>query len=292
MVDENVSKWTQTILLTAGSAQRRERPMPSLTRLFTAAAAALALAVPAGLAATAASAATGPTIPTKEEAGYQFTGAQFRYAQASVFLRDASQYSGFIGGLGQSVQFWGGGRVYVLGVSDTTSTSPYSPAVAIFNNATHELICSTAGSTPCAGTPASWLNGSVNYPAGHTVQESTFYNTTNGNLTFTVNDLTAVSTSSFTTNIGTGVSFKQVRIGTEFGNDPWSPPATFTAPSVRTKLAVFRNGRLTNYKGTRFGFSGYFTTSPLIMTGPGSVVEADVSGLNSTANGFTTFLEP
>jgi hypothetical protein len=266
--------------------------MSRLTIAMAAAASAVLLATPASLAASAASAAAASAIPTKEEAGYQFTGAQFRYAQASVFLRNASQYSSFIGGLGQSVQFWGGGRVYVLGVSDTTSTSPYSPAVAIFNNATHELICSTAGSTPCAGTPASWLNGSVSYPSGHTVLESIFYNTSNGNLTFTVNDLTAVSTSSFTTNIGTGVSFKQVRIGTEFGNDPFSPPASFNAPASRTKLAVFRNGRLTNYKGTHFGLTGFFTTTPLIMTGPGSVVEADVSGLNSTADGFTTFLEP
>jgi len=43
---------------------------------------------------------------------------------------------------------------------------------------------------------------------------------------------------------------------------------------------------------TRFGFSGYFTTSPLIMTGAGSVIEADVGALNSTADGFSTYLEP
>jgi len=34
------------------------------------------------------------------------------------------------------------------------------------------------------------------------------------------------------------------------------------------------------------------TTSPLIMTGAGSVTEADVGALNSTANGFSTYLEP
>jgi hypothetical protein len=266
--------------------------MSSLTRFFAAAAAVLTLGGSAALAAVPASAATGPTIPTKEEAGYQFTGAQFRYAQASVFLRNASQYSGFIGGLGQSVQFWGGGRVYVLGVSDTTSTSPYSPAVAVFNSSTHALVCATAGSTPCQGTPASWLNGSVSYPSGHSVQESIFYNTTTGNLKFTVTDLTALTSSGFTLTIGTGVSFKQVRIGTEFGNDPWSPPASFTAPATPTKLAVFSNGRLTNYKGNHFGFSGYFTTSPLIMTGAGNVLEAAPSRLNSTGNGFTTFLAP
>jgi hypothetical protein len=265
--------------------------MSGLRRLAALTAAAMALALPAGLTAATASAATGKVIPTKEEAGYQFTGAQFRYAQASVYLRNASQYSAYVGGLGQSVQFWGGGNVYVLGVSDTTSTSPYSPAVAVFNNSTHALICATASNT-CAGTPSSWTSGSVSYPSGRSVQEAIFYNTGNGDLTFTVTDLTAKTSSGFTMNIGTGVSFKEVRIGTEFGDDPWTPPASFTAPAAATKLAAFSGGRLTNYKGTRYGFSGYFTTSPLIMTGAGSVTEANAGALNSTADGFSTFLQP
>ncbi len=265
--------------------------MSRLIRLLALATATVTLALPAGLAASAASAASGATVPTAEEAGYQFTGAQFRYAQATVYLRNASQYSASIGALGQSVQFWGGGNVYVLGVSDTTTTSPYSPAVAEFNNSTHALICATAGTTPCSGTPASWTSGTVSYPSGHSVQEEIFYNTSNGDLTFTVNDLTAKTTSGFTLNIGTGVSFKEVRIGSEFGDTPWSAP-TFTAPAAQAKVAAFSGGQLTNYKGTKLGFSGYFTTAPLIMTGPGSVTEANAGALNSTANGFNTYLVP
>ena len=57
----------------------------------------------------------------------------------------------------------------------------------------------------------------------------------------------------------------------------------FTAPAAQVKTATFSDGRLTNYKGTKYGFSGYFTTSPLIMTGPGSVTEANAGALNSTA---------
>ncbi len=265
--------------------------MSRLSRVFAAITAAAALAVPAGLAATAASAATGPVTPTKEETGYQFTGAQFRYAQATVYLRNAGQYSAYVGGLGQSVQFWGGGNVYVLGVSDSTTTSPYSPAVAQFNNSTHALICSSAGTFACPGTPASWTSGATSYPSGHSVQEEIFYSQANGDLTFTVNDLTAHTTSGFTMNIGTGVSFKEVRIGSEFGATPWSPPA-FNPPASQLKVAAFSGGQLTNYKGTKLTFSGYFTTSPLIMTGPGSVTEASVGPLNSTANGFNTYLVP
>ncbi len=70
-----------------------------------------------------------------------------------------------------------------------------------------------------------------------------------------MNDLTAHTTSGFTLNVGTGVSFKEVRIGSEFGDTPWSAPA-FTAPASQTKVAAFSGGQLTNYKGTRLGFSG------------------------------------
>jgi hypothetical protein len=265
--------------------------MSRFIRSLTLAAAAAALVLPAALAVTAASAATGPVTPTKEEAGYQFTGAQFRYAQATVYLRNASQYSASVAGLGQSVQFWGGGHVYVLGVSDSTTTSPYSPAVADFNNSTHALVCATAGTNPCPGTPATWTSGAVSYPFGHSVQEEISYNTGNGNLTFTVKDVTAKTSSGFTMNIGTGVSFKEVRIGSEYGDTPWSAP-TFTPPAAQVKVAAFSAGQLTNYKGTKFGFSGYFTTTPLIMTGPGSVTEANAGPLNSTANGFSTYLVP
>ena len=262
--------------------------MPRLIRSLTLAAAAAVLALPGVLAATTASAATGPVTPTKEEAGYQFTGAQFRYAQASVYLRNASQYSSSITGLGQSVQFWGGGRVYVLGVSDTTSSSPWSPNVAVFNNSTHALICA-ASLANCPDQSGGF--GSTSYAIGHTITESVFYNQSTGSLTFSVTDVTAKTSNSYTVNVGTGVSFKEVRIGTEFGNDPWSPPA-FTPPAAQVKLAAFSGGQLTNYKGTKYGFSGYFTTSPLIMTGPGSVTEANAGPLNSTANGFSTYLVP
>ena len=191
-----------------------------------------------------------------------------------MYLRNASQYSASIGGLGQSVQFWGGGSVYVLGVSDSTTASPYSPAVAVFNNSTHALVCATAGPTPARARPAAG-------PAARSTTRSVIpcrkrSSTTpgNGDLTFTVNDLTAGTSSGFTMNIGTGVSFKEVRIGSEFGDTPWSAPA-FTAPAAQVKVAAFSGGQLTNYKGTKYGFSGYFTTSPLIMTGPGSVTEAN-----------------
>jgi|ERR1039457_2245859 hypothetical protein len=89
---------------------------------------------------------------------------------------------------------------------------------------------------------------------------------------------------------GTGVSFKEVRIGSEFGDTPWS--AALHRARCAGQGGRFQRGQLTNYKGTKLGFSGYFTTAPLIMTGPGSVTEANAGALNSTANGFNTYLVP
>jgi len=242
--------------------------------------AAATAALSLGLATTGAALAVTPQ-PTKEEAGYNFAGggAHFRYAAASVYLRKASQYSASVGGLGQSVQLWGGGRVYVLGVSDTTTTSPWSPAVAVFNNSTHALV-----------DTASF--GTVSYPIGHTVQESIYYNTSTGDLSFTVQDITssmAYTSNTVTLNVGTGVNFTQARIGTEFGDTPWSVPA-FTAPASQQKTATIFNGALTNYRGTRYGLTGYWVNTPLIMTGAGSVTEAQPGAIVN--NAFSTYLMP
>lgn len=230
---------------------------------------------------TAGAAAAATSQATTEEAGYSFAGggAHFRYAAASVYLRDASQYSSSIGGLGQSVQLWGGGRVYVLGVSDTTTNSPWSPAVAVFNNSTHALVDSASF-------------GSVSYPTGHTVHESIYYNTATGDLSFTVQDITssmAYTTNTVTMNVGTGVNFTQARIGTEFGDTPWSVPA-FNPPASQQKTAHIFDGALTNYLGHRYGLAGYWANTSLIMTGPGSVTEAAPDAIVS--NAFSTYLMP
>ena len=64
-------------------------------------------------------------------------------------------------------------------------------------------------------------------------------------------DLTAGTSSGFTLKIGTGVSFKEVRIGSEFGATP--EPAHFTPPAAKVKVAAFSGGQLTNYKAPSSG---------------------------------------
>ena len=264
--------------------------MNVLARAATLAGAA-ALAV-TGLVGTA-SAATGRTVPTVEQAGYAATGAQFSSAQTSVYLRNPAQYASEIGGYGLSVQLWSTNLLVVLGVSDSTSSSPFSPAVAVFDPVTRALICSTAaaGAQQCPGTPVDWTNGSVSYPTGHTVTLRAAYNKSLGTVHVVVRDVTAGTSSGFTYDASTGVSFNQARVGAEFGATPWSPP-TFNPPSAAVKLAAFTGSSLTTYSGHTATLVSWWTTSQVQMTGLGSVVLAAPSRLNSTGADFSVYLEP
>jgi hypothetical protein len=270
--------------------------MKVLTRAASlAGAAALAVTGLVGMAsaATGASTVTAAAVPTAEQAGYTATGAQFQSVQTSVYLRKPAQYASEISGYGLSVQLWSASRLLVLGVSDTTASSPFSPAVAVFNPATKALICSTAGSgaQQCPGTPVSWTNGSVSYPAGHTVTLQAAYSKSLGTVHFVVRDVTAGTSSGFTYDVGTGVSFNQARVGAEFGATPWSAPA-YHPPSSPIKLAAFTGSQLITYTGHQATLVSWWKTSPVIMTGPGSVTEAAPGALDSTGANFSVFLTP
>lgn len=249
----------------------------------------------AGGSAGVASAATGATIPTVEQAGYAATGAQFQNVQTTVYLRNPAQYASEIGSYGLSVQLWSASRLLVLGVSDTTASSPFSPAVAVFNPATKALVCSTAGSgsQQCPGTPANWANGSVSYKAGHTVTLRAAYNKTLGTVHFVVRDVTAGTSSGFTYDVGTGVSFNQARVGTEFGATPWSAPSpSYSPPKAAAKLAAFTASQLTSYSGHQASFESWWTARAVVMTGPGSVIEAAPTALANSGANFNVYLQP
>lgn len=245
-----------------------------------------------GLVGTA-SAATRSTVATVEQAGYAATGAQFDNVQTSVYLRKPAQYASEVSGYGLSVQLWAANQLMVLGVSDSTGTSPYSPAAAVFNPATKALTCSTAGSgaQECPGTPANWTSGSVSYPAGDTVTLQVSYTKSLGTVHFVVRDGTTGTSSGFTYDVGTSVSFTQARVGAEFGATPWSTP-TYSPPTAAVKLAAFTGTSLTSYSGHTASLLSWWTASRVEMTGPGSVVEAAPSGLNSTGADFSVNLEP
>lgn len=266
----------------------RERHMRASIAALCAAMATAGTLLVSGLATAPVGASVGPANATTEEAGVAVTGAQFRFARTDVYLRNAAQFAPSVGALGQSVIVAAGGRWYVLGVSDTASSSPWSPNVAVFNPSTHSLICAASLSN-CPDQSGGF--GSTSYPSGHTVREQVNYNHLSGDLKFTVKDITnsmAFTSASYMVNIGAGQSIRLVRIGTEFGDTPWSTPA-FTPPAADQKTATFRNVALFNNRGHQVPLAtGYDVTSPLVMTGPGNVIEASPGPISDT--GFSVFL--
>src|SRR3974377_2189686 len=113
-------------------------------------AALLALALPAAAQASphpfpgsAVPAAAGPNVDTPEQVGYALTGNTFKSVTQTAILPDASKFAANLGGFGESVQMASSGFWAVLGISDSTTTSPWSPAFAIFDNVKKTLICGT-----------------------------------------------------------------------------------------------------------------------------------------------------
>lgn len=115
---------------------------PASLALGAAAAAVLALVVPAG-------ASTGTTQISPEQAGYTATGAQFGAITAAVFLRNPAQYAGEVSSFGHGVQLWPSGLVAVVGVTAGTSGSGYTPYAKIYDRSTHQLLASNPNALWC-----------------------------------------------------------------------------------------------------------------------------------------------
>lgn len=260
-----------------------------------------ALAAISGLAFMAgpASAATGPARFSIEEAGYVATGAHFRYVQTVVTLPNAADFASQVGGYGVSVHLWSGNRVLVLGVSDTTTTSPYSAGVAVFDRSTHNLICATANNT-CPNVGAAWLDSRNQFPAGDTVLISEFYSRTQGFDRFTVSDQTAGHSLTFTLKDTTSELYGQARVGAEFGCTPWAAcgggQVAYTPPPPPEKhLVTFTNTRLTTYSGLKTSLIAPWTHSKLFMTKDGTSltpIEVAPHGLFNSGMNFGVFFEP
>lgn len=205
-----------------------------------------------------ASASTGTPEISPEEAGYSATAAQFQTVRASVYLRNPEQYATEVTGYGHSVQLWSSGLVMILGVSDTTAAGSkaagFSPAVAVFDRSTHALLAASANGTIAAQwCPAHQAcqpaTSGGSFAAGVTVTLRMHYSHATGAARFKAVDV-AGDTFTATYSPGTGISFNQARIGTEFGVDPWTAPS-YTPPGKWTKIAVYNNARLVTYSGHR-----------------------------------------
>jgi hypothetical protein len=201
-------------------------------------------------------ASTGTPVISPEEAGFAATGAQFKTVSAAVYLRNPEQYATEVASYGHSVQLWSSGLVMVLKVSDTTASGSaaagFSPSAAVFDRSTHALLGSSTDGTiaaqwcPAGGSCQPATSGG-RFAAGATVTERLHYNTATGAARFKASD-TAGNLFTATYTAGTGVSFTQARIGTEFSANPWTAPA-YTPPKDWAKIAVYNDALLVSYSG-------------------------------------------
>jgi hypothetical protein len=248
-------------------------------------------------------ASTGTTQISPEESGYSATGAQFKDVSASVYLRNPEQYAKVVAGYGHSVQLWSSGQVMVLGVSDTTAAgsaaSGFSPAVAVFDRSTHALLASsTDGTIPAQWCPAGGscqpATSGGSFPVGTTVTERMHYSAAAGAVNFTATD-TAGDQFTATYSAGTGQSWNQARIGTEFGSTPWTAPA-FTPPANWAKIAVYNNVRLAPYAGRAGTLQSWWVSHALEANTAAQATTGDwvsiPSNLANSGASFATFFVP
>ena len=221
----------------------RWRAASALITAGAVAAALLVLTVPAG-------AVTGTTEISPEQAGYTATGAQFKEVDATVYLRNPAQYSGEVSQYSHSVQLWSSGLVAVVGVTASTSGSSYTPYAIVYNRSTHQVIASDPNAVECSADDTCGPTiGS--FAAGDSVSLRLTYYPTPGVLALVANDnstgVTFINEPAYT--VGTGVSFTQARVGTEFGGSPWDGSYSYAPPAQFTKAAAYTGVALTTYSG-------------------------------------------
>jgi hypothetical protein len=257
----------------------RGRAASALIALGAAAAAVLALAVPAG-------ASTGSRYYSAEQVGYAATGAQFQVVRATVYLPKPTRYASAVGQYSHSVQLWSSGLVGIVGVSANTSGSDYTPYAKVFDASSHQLLASNPDGGWCGSTCVPAMG---TFPAGDTVVLRLTYFPKTGYLNFLADDHAHHLHADYTTALG--VSFTQARVGTEFGSDPWTAPPSFTHPAAWTKIAAYRAAMVQTYSGKFSTLASWFVHQKVFMASTtGSLIDVEAAPTDLT-NGGSSFQE-
>ena len=197
--------------------------------------AAVAAAVLAGSGVAGASTGTAEISP--EQAGYTATGAQFKYIDALVYLRNPGQYASEVASFGDSVQLWSAGLVVTLGVTASTSGSGYTQYATIYDRSTHTVIASNPNAEFCDSNENVCNLPPQPFDAGTQLDLSISYSPADGSLEMIEVFSGGFSfVSSYTV---TGQSFTQARIGTDFGNSPWDGSYSHRPPANQVKVAAY-----------------------------------------------------
>ncbi len=253
--------------------------------------AAVAAAVLAG--SGVAGASTGPRYASAEQVGYAVTAAQFNAVTAVVYLRNPAQYAGEVSRYSQTVQLWSSGLVLVTGLSASTSGSRYTPYAKIYDAASHQLLASDPDPSWCdaAGNCGSAIGS---FPAGDTVRFSLGFVPKGGFLNFLAGDADGRSFTAYDT-LGSGLSFTQARVGTEFGSDPWTAPSSYTHPAAWTKIAAYTGVLLQTYNRKISTLASWFVHHKVFMAAvTGSLIDVQAAPTDLTAGGgsFQDWLAP
>jgi hypothetical protein len=243
--------------------------------LGAAAAAVLALAVPAG-------ASTGTRWTSPEQAGYIATGAQFKTISTHVYLRNPAQYAGKVASYRYSVQLWSSGLVVTIGLKASTSGTRYTPYATIYNRSTHQVIASNPN------TP-----GFQPFGFGKSCELVINYRPATGYLTMYASFGYGPDFSSYYR--VSSQSFTQARVGTEFGSSPWDASYPYTPPARSLKVAAYTNVDLTSYSGHTASLSSWWVHHKLLAnTGQqsGSDWVAVPADLSNGGASFQTFFLP
>jgi hypothetical protein len=256
----------------------------------------LSCALVLGLAASA-GAAVGPQVGSAGQAGMSATGAQFRDVRGQVFARNGGGFASTQLGIGASVSLWTGtaahGTIIQLGWSTGTGAphEPWSPAVGVYVDhvlAAHQNDAAVHDQT-CVGTTCT-PGDSLNAADQQQLRYELFYDRPAGNVIFTATAMGTGQTYLGFYHVGTGVSFNQARVTSDFGNTPFDSSGYVSSPSAQKLYLTWSKVGLTSYSGHRASLVSWWERDHVVLVD--AVGGAHAGPLFSSGSAFHTFINP
>jgi hypothetical protein len=239
-------------------------------------------------------AATGPSVGSAGQSGYQIDHGQFRFAHGMLFARDGGLFHSTQAGIGGSISLIAtSGLRLLLGASTGTSShnEPWSPGVGVYQGKTliaHQDDPAVHDSTTINGNTVP--GDQLNTPDLQQLSYSIFYDRTHGNIKFEFVATASGDSYQGFYHAGTGLSFNRVRFATDFGNTPFDSLAYTAAPPAAKNYLTWTSAGLTSYSGHRGDLIDWWTRHTLVLVD--AVGGSHPTGLFNSGTAFRTVLTP